>query len=76
MAPTKPLEPLLKPVGASETRVKVEVVSFSVSNAQHANLLRILQSGALDIKDGTFTCHLDHDGLIRIIERSDRLYQS
>lgn len=73
MAPTKPLEPLLKPVGASETRVKVEVVSFSVSSVQQANLAKLLTSGVLDIKNGSFTCHLDGSGNIKAIDKHERL---
>jgi len=39
-----------------------------------ANLTAILGSGALDIRGGTFTVHMDKDGRVRKIERSDQIY--
>jgi hypothetical protein len=68
------LEPLLKPTGASVERVEVKLVSFDLSPLQATNLGIILQSGALDLKDGNFICHIDHDGLIRKIDCNKRLY--
>lgn len=62
------------PLNASETRVEVQLVSFDLSPVQATNLQRILQSGALDLKDGSFTCFIDHDGLIRKIDSNKRLY--
>lgn len=80
------LESRLMPINASVERVKVEMVQISLTPEQQAlfasfqrqqkNLACILQSGALDIRNGTFVCHLDNDGNIRKIDRQDRLYSS
>jgi hypothetical protein len=54
--------------------IQVEMVPITLNPIQQANLAKLIGSGALDIKDGNFTCHVDHDGHIRRIDRSDRLY--
>lgn len=54
--------------------IQVEMVSVTLNPIQQANLAKIIGSGALDIADGNFTCHVDHDGLIRRIDSNKRLY--
>lgn len=82
MAVESPVSPKMAP----QSIVNVKVVSIDLSPEEqalwlvfrrhHANLTTILESGALDIRNGTFVCHMDNDGNVRRIDRQDRLYSS
>lgn len=42
----------------------------------HATFALLIQSGAFDIKGGSFTCHLDSNGSIQKIDRDDTLFDA
>lgn len=48
--------------------------AFLVFQRNHDNIVKLLNSKALDIKDGCAVIHFDHDGNIRRIDRNDRIY--
>lgn len=60
-----------------------QIVFINPSEELKAQLARqervvrsLVQSGALDIRGGSFTAHFDADGELRKVERSDTLFRS
>lgn len=51
-----------------------EAEMFKSFQQFHSTFALLVKSGAFDIKSGSFTCHLDKDGLIQKIERHDNLF--
>ena len=37
------------------------------------NIIKIIGTGVLDIRNGTFTCHLDGAGNIKAIDKQERV---
>jgi hypothetical protein len=42
----------------------------------HKTFELLCKSGAFDIKNGSFVCHMDNEGNIKKIERHDSLFDS
>ena len=61
------------PLESPETRVRVEMVSFSLSAIEQDNLAKIIASGVLTTRNGSFTCHLDGSGNIKAIDKHQRV---
>ncbi len=63
--------------------MKLELVSVSLTPQQQAlwlefekqqdNISKIIGSGALNIRNGAFTCHVDGGGKIKAIDKQERL---
>jgi hypothetical protein len=51
----------------------IEQALFVAFRKYQDNLNRIIRSGALDITNGSFTCHLDGAGEIKAIDKHERL---
>lgn len=63
--------------------VKIGLVQVSLTPIEQAlfvafrkyqdNLNKIIDSGALDIRNGSFTCHMDGAGIVKAIDKHERL---
>ena len=53
-----------------------EAIMFKDFQQFHETFALLVKSGAFDIKNGSFTCHLDAQGNIQTIKRDDVLYDS
>ena len=51
-----------------------EVALFMEFQKHHDKVMTLLASKAFDIRNGSFTVHLDGAGVIGTIDRSDRLF--
>ena len=51
-----------------------EAIQFRSFQQFHETFFQLVKSGCFDIKNGSFTCHMDANGTIQKIERKDNIF--